>query len=135
MVKAAHLGKEIVVNVVNKIGVLADISKIVADHGINIEAVAGYAKDNEAEIMLVTDDNLRATDALRKANYKSIKEREVVIVELDNKAGALKQITGTLAAQSIDIKHIYGTTCPTNCPARIVISTSDNEKALVAFKR
>ncbi|MDD5596198.1 MAG: ACT domain-containing protein, partial [Candidatus Omnitrophica bacterium] len=65
MIKSANLAKEIVVTVVNKIGILADISKLVADHGINIEAVAGYAdKDNNAKIMLVTDDNLRVTDAL-----------------------------------------------------------------------
>jgi len=135
MLKSAHLGKEIVVAVVNKIGVLADISKIVADHGINIEAVAGYAKDNEAEIMLVTSDNLRTGDALRKANYKSIKEREVVIVELENKPGAIKQVTVTLASHGIDIRHIYGTTCAGGCPAKIVLLTSDNEKALVAFKK
>jgi len=135
MLKNAHLGKEIVVTVVNKIGVLADMAKIMAEHGLNIEAVAGYATDSEAKIMLVTNDNLRASDALRKAGYKSLKEHEVVIVELENKAGALKQVTGTLASQGIDIKHIYGTTCPGGCPARIVISASDNEKALVAFKK
>lgn len=135
MLKAARLGKEIVVSVVNKIGVLADISRILADHGLNIEAVQGYAVDSEAKILVITDDNLRAGDALRKAGYKSIKESEVVVVELENKAGALKQITATLAAQGIDIKYIYGTTCAGGCPAKIVLSTSDNEKALVAFKK
>ena len=135
MIKNARLAKEIVVTVVNKIGVLADMSKLVAEHGVNIESVAGYAANNEAKIMLVTDDNLRASDALKKAGYKSLKEEEVVIVELDNKAGALKQITSCLAAEGIDIKHVYGTTCPGGCPARIVLSTSDNEKALVAFKK
>jgi len=135
MLKSAHLGKEVVVVVVNKIGILADISKNMAEHGINIEAIAGYSMGAEAHIMLVTGDNLRASDALKKAGYSSLREREVVIVELENKAGALKNVTTTLAAQGIDIKHIYGTTCAGGCPAKIVIYTSDNEKALVAFKK
>ena len=135
MIKKAKLGKEIVVTVVNKIGVLADISRILADHGINIEAVAGYAIENTAMIRLVTEDNLRSMDALKKQGYKSIKEKEAVIIELDNKPGALKSITTKLAEQQIDVKQIYGTTCPEGCPAKIVLSSSNNEKALVAFRK
>jgi hypothetical protein len=135
MIKNAQLAKEVVVTVSNKIGILADISKLIADHGINIDAVAGYAAENEAKIMLVTQDNLRTVDALRKAAYKVIKEEEVVVVDLENKAGALKNLTAALAAQNIDIKHVYGTVCSAGCPAKIVLSTSDNEKALVAFKK
>lgn len=135
MLKKAELGKEIAVTVVNKIGILADMSKILADHGINITAVAGYSINNEATIMLVTDDNLRAVDALKKKKYTSIKENEIVIVELEDKPGALKNITAKLAAENIDIKYIYGTTCPGGCPARLVISTSDNEKAVVTFRK
>jgi hypothetical protein len=135
MIKTARLGKEIVLTVVNKIGILADMSKIISSHGINIEAVAGYATNNEAKIMMVTDDNLRAGDALKKAGYKSVKEEEVVIVELENKAGALKLVTSNLASEGIDIKHVYGTTCPGGCPTKIVLSTSENEKALLIFKK
>jgi len=134
MLKDVNLAKEIVVTVGNKIGVLADISKILADHGINIEAVAGYADNAEAKIMLVTDDNLRSVDALNKKNYKSIVEKEIIVIELENKAGALKNITSKLASEGIDIKYIYGTACSAGCPAKIILSTSDNEKALVAFK-
>jgi len=135
MIKKVQLGKEIVVTVVNKIGVLADMSRLLAEHGANIEAVAGYAVNNEAKIMLVTDDNLRAIEALKKSGYKSIVERETIILDLDNKPGALKLITEKLASESIDIKQIYGTTCQGGCPAKIVVATSDNEKALLALRK
>ncbi|MDD5431887.1 MAG: ACT domain-containing protein [Candidatus Omnitrophica bacterium] len=135
MVRSAKLSKEIVVTVVNKIGILADMSKLLADHGVNIEAVAGYAVNNEAKIMLITDDNLRSSDALKKAGYKSLVEREVLVVELENKPGALKQITAKLSGENIDIKQVYGTVCSGSCPAKIVLATSDNEKAIVAFKK
>ena len=135
MVKDARLGKEIDVMVANKIGILAEMSKILADSGINIEAVAGYATpDKNAKIMLVAEDTTRASDALKKAGYKSLKENEVVIVELENKAGALKEITAKLASANIDIKQVYGSACAAGCPAKIIVSTSDNKKALVALK-
>lgn len=136
MLKSVNLGQEITVTVVNKIGVLADMSKILAEHGINIEAVSGYAlENNTAKILLVTDDNLRACDCLKKSGYKSIKETEVIVIELENRAGALKNITSLLAAKEVDIKYIYGTACGSGCPSRIVLSTVDNQRALLALKK
>lgn len=135
MIKQAHLAKEIAVTVLNKIGVLADMSKIVADHGINIEAAAGYVVDNEATVMLMTDDNLRAKEALQKKGYKNIQEKEAVVVDLENRPGVLKEITALLAGKEIDIKYLYGTACASGCPSRIVLATSDNEKALVTFRK
>lgn len=134
MVKDANLGKELVVAVPNKVGILADISKLLADRGINIEGVAGYAVASEAKIMLVVEDTLRAKEALAKSGYKIIKENEVVVVSLENKTGALKDITARLAKENIDISHAYGTACSAGCPAKIVLATTNNEKALVLFK-
>ncbi len=134
MLKAVNLTKGIIVTVANKIGVLADMSKILADHGINIEAIKGYAENGKAKIMLISDDNLRSIDALKKSGYKSAVESEMIMLELENNPGALKNITAKLASEEIDIKFIYGTTCPGGCPAKIILSTSDDEKALVALK-
>lgn len=134
MIKDANLGKELVITTANKVGILANISKILADHGINIEGVAGYAANNEAKIMIVADDTLRAKEALEKAGYKKIKENDVVVVDLLNKPGALKAITAKIAADNIDIRYTYGTACPSGCPARLIVATTNNEKALVHFK-
>lgn len=134
MIKEANLGKELVITVPNKIGTLANISKILSDHGINIEGVAGYAMNNEAKIMLVLDDALRGKEAVVKGGFKNIRENEVLVVDLENKPGALKVLTAKLEQEKIDIKYIYGTTCPEGCPARIIISTTDNKKGLVALK-
>jgi hypothetical protein len=134
MIKDVNLGKEITVTAPNKIGILADISKILADHGINIEGVAGYVVNKDARITVVVDDTLRAKEAIQKAGYSTLKENEVVVLDLQNKPGALKGVTAKLKAENIDIKYAYGTACPAGCPARIILSTTDNEKAVVAFK-
>jgi hypothetical protein len=135
MIKSAKLAKEVTLRVVNKIGVLADISQIIADHGFNIDAIAGYASGNDAVLMVVTDDVVRTVEALRKEGYRTVKEQEVLVVELKNKQGALKALTAKLAKDDIDITLAYGTTCPEGCPARLILSTSNNEKALVLFKK
>jgi hypothetical protein len=134
MVKSVELGKELVVTEKNRVGILADMAKKLADGGINIEGVAGYAMKDEAKIMLVAEDSLRAKEILAKGGYKSVKENEVIVVELENRPGALKGVTSKLASAKIDIKYIYGTACPAGCPARIVLSTVDNEKTLVLLK-
>jgi len=134
MIKDARLDKELVVTVQNKIGTLANISKILADHGINIEGMAGYAMNGDAKIMLVVDDLLRAKDTLEKNGYKNIKESEVVVADLENKVGALKGLTAKLALAKIDIRYTYGTTCPAGCPARLIMATTANEKAVVEMK-
>lgn len=136
MVKAVNIGKEIVVTEKNKIGILADISKIVSDHGINIEGVAGYAgADGVAKIMIVTNDNLRAKEAIQKKGYNDVKESEIIVIELENKIGALKNITAKLVAEKIDIRYMYATTCPAGCPAKLIFSTTANEKAVVSLKK
>lgn len=135
MIRNANLGKELVLTAANKVGILADISKLLADHGINIEGVAGYVVSKEAKLMFVTNDNLRAGDAIKKKGYKDVKEHEVIIVDLENKAGALKVLTHKLLAEKIDINYVYGTVCAGGCPAKLVLSTSDNEKAIVLFTK
>lgn len=134
MVKAVNLGKEIVVTTENKVGLMAHVSRILADHGINIEGVAGYEADKTAKLMFVVDDTLRAKEAIQKAGYKDTRESEIVLVDLENKPGALKGVTAKLAQEKINIRYMYGTACPGGCPARIIFATSENEKAVVTLK-
>lgn len=134
MIKNAEMGKELVLTVPNKMGTMTTVSKVLADHGINVEGIAGYATGNEARIMIVADDVLRAGEALEKAGFKAVEAKEVVVVELENKPGALKSLSARISDAKIDIKYIYGSTCSGGCASTVIVSTSDNEKALVIFK-
>lgn len=135
MAKYVRMCREILVTASNKIGVLADISRVAEQLSINIEAVAGYATEgDEAKLMMVTFDNARLMQGLKSKGYILIKESEVLLVELENKVGALEDMCSKLAAENIDIKYIYGATCPAGCPAQIVLSTGDNKKAMAVLK-
>lgn len=131
MIKRVTLGKEIAVAVRNDVGVLSKITSFLVDHGINIEAVAGYATPvgEEAGLMFVTDNNLSAVKILVEHGYDDIGENEVLIVEVENRPGALKNISEILAQNGINITYIYATTCRGGCPTKLILATSDNNMA------
>jgi len=137
MLKKALLTKEISVTVINKIGVLDIMAGYLADRGINIEAIAGYEMpgSNQATIMLVVDNALRAIEAIKERDFGSIEEHDVILVELDNKPGALKTVTGLLALKGINVRYVYATTSLDKCPVRVILSTSDNQAALITLKK
>lgn len=134
MVRNVEISKEIVISVANKLGVLASVAKVIAEHAVNVEGVAGYEMGSDARIMLVTDDSLRAREALSKAGYSEVKENDVLVLELENKPGSLKSVTARIASEKIDIRYMYGTTCPGTCSPRLIIATTDNAKTYVLLR-
>jgi hypothetical protein len=136
MAKGAVLKKELIVSVVNKVGVLADISKIIAHEGINIIAINGYAvSKGTAIIRFISEDHASAQKILKRIGYGLVREGEVVVVHLENRPGSLREAAGRLAQAKIDIKFIYGTAAQADCPASIILATSNNKKARSVLSR
>lgn len=130
----AHQAKEIVVKVRNDIGVLHQMVRVIAEKGVNILAANGYCEADSAVIRLVTEDNLRAMDALKLHNYHPV-EKPVVQVEMLHKPGMLRVMTEKLAKEGIDINHLYASAGVRDTSSTLVIATSDNEKAIMALNR
>ncbi len=132
MIRSLALGKEISVVVVNEIGALSKMTSFLVNHGINVEAIAGYSNNigDQAGLMFVTNNNVEAIETLASNGYVDTKENEVIIVELENTPGALKNISERLAQNDVNITYIYCTTCMGGCPAKIILSTTDNMRAL-----
>jgi len=135
MIKSVLLGEEIGITTKNKVGLLADVAMTLASQGINIEAVLGYEVSDTAKLLLITNANIRILDELRKKKYSSVQETEVVIIDLENKPGALKVVTTELANQKIDIRYLYVTSCSCGGSSRMVVQTSDNEKTMASLER
>jgi hypothetical protein len=135
VIKNVRIGEEIVIVTDNRIGILADISRIMSESGINIEAAVGYEFDGKARLLLVTSANLIMIDALRQQGYGSVKETEVVEVDLENKPGAIKVVTTELANNGIDIHYIYVTSGPQGSASRMILETSDNEKTIALLQK
>lgn len=126
----ARIGKEVTVRMLNEIGVLAQLSKIVADKGINILAVTAWVEGENAVVRLITNDNLRVMDALREKNYNP-RETEVVLTEVAHKPGMLRHITETLGAKGIDLHHLYATAPDNQDRILVAFASANNDQAVV----
>ena len=134
MIRSVKAGREIVVTSKNKVGLLANVAKALADRGINIVAVSAQSAGGVALMNFVVDEHLRAMDLLRKKDFP-VHENSVVLVEVEDRPGVLKQITEKLAAKKIDLMNLYASTTATYGPCLLVLSSSDNQKAIVALKK
>ena len=126
----ARIGKEIVVKVRNEIGILAQITKLIAEKGINVLAVAGWVEGENGIIHLVTEDNLRVVDVLRQKNFNP-REAEVVLTEVAHKPGMLRHIAETLAKDGIDIHHLYASNATDVTHSLLVFACANNDRAVV----
>lgn len=126
----ARPAKEIVLRMPNAIGTLNDIAKTLAEKGINILAVSAWVEGPDVVIRLLTDDTARAADALR-ARKHSVREVDVIVMELPHKPGMLRRITDHLVADEIDIHHLYATSAAGQDRALVVFATANNDHAIV----
>lgn len=130
MISATHC-KEISVRVLNDIGILAQLTKIVADKGVNILAAAAWVEEgNKGVVRLVTDDNLRATDALRAHNYAP-EEINSVEVRMHHSPGMLSSICQKIGNGGINIHYLYTSAPVSEDSCLAILSTENNERALV----
>ncbi len=130
MVSVKHC-KEISVRVLNDIGILAQLTRIVADKGVNIRAAAAWVEDeNKGVVRLVTDDNLRAVDALRAHNYAP-EEISSVEVLMHHSPGMLGSICDRIGCGGINIHYLYASAPVSDETCLVVLGTDNNERALV----
>ncbi len=127
MFNARH-GKGMVVRTTNKVGALAEFSKVVAESDVRILAMSAWVEDTEAVIRLICDDTPRMMEVLRESGYAP-QDRDVVLVDATYQPGILRHLTETLASNNIDIFHLFASAIDKNeCLA--VLSSSDNERTI-----
>jgi hypothetical protein len=127
--------KEVSVGVYNDIGILAQLTRLVADKGVNIRAAAAWVEDgNKGVIRLVTDDNLRAVDVLRAHNYAP-EEIDSVEVTLKHSPGMLSSLCEKLSNGGLNIRYLYASAPVSEETCLVVFSTDDNTRALVLLNQ
>jgi hypothetical protein len=130
MITAKHC-KEVSVRVLNDIGILAQLTKIVAEKGVNIRATAAWVEDeNKGVIRLVTDDNLRAMDALRAHNYAP-EEVNSIEVLMHHSPGMISSICEKIGSGGLNMHYLYSSAPVSEEACLAVLSTDNNEHALV----
>lgn len=131
--RPATIGKELVVRTENRVGLLADIARLLSNQGINILATAVFVLGEEAELHLVVDAHHYALESLREAEFPT-EEREVVLVELPNRPGFLRRITEALTRHDLDIRYLYASTAVDTPHTLVVFSCTHNGKAVLLLR-
>ncbi len=88
----------------NEVGVVADISRALADNGINIETINAEAIGDNGAISLTTDDYDGALRALTSAGFKTVTD-DSLIVNLRDEPGALAKVAEKLKQGGVNIQR------------------------------
>jgi hypothetical protein len=125
----AQLQQEIVVRSENRAGVLASMTRILSEMGINILAVRLYATDTDTVVHVLTNSQTYAADALQGAGFE-VSERDVILLELPHHPGFLRRATEALARKEIIIHDLHISVPLEGKVGIVVLTTSNNAHAI-----
>lgn len=109
----------------NRPGALAALGEATAAAGVNIEAVCGVTgPERETAVHVLVEDAPAAREALAAAGLAVTSEREVLVVECQDRPGELARIGRALADGGVNVELVYLATA-----TRLVIGTADLDEA------
>jgi hypothetical protein len=123
--------KRIVIVANNEVGVIAGITKILADGGINLEGIDAEASGDQGTIVLSADDTDRALALLNQAGYRAVGD-DTIVLRLPDVPGSLAEVADNLKQAGVNIQnlHILGRSAGY---AMIAITADDRDRAEAAI--
>ena len=99
----------IIVMAGDAVGVIADITKALADEGINLESINAEVVGEQGTIILTTDDYGRTLYVLNRAGFKAVGD-DALVLRLPDEPGALAGVADGLKQAGVNIQsmHILG---------------------------
>lgn len=96
----------IVIMARNEVGVIADISRALADASINIETISAKALGDKGVITLTTDDDDASLRVLTDAGFKASAD-DSLMLSLRDEPGALAKIAERFKEAGINIQTLH----------------------------
>lgn len=103
-------------------GINAAIGEALGRAGINIEGTFGSGKHREIHVLV--EDAESARRAIEEAGFQVSDERDVLVLDIEDRPGAWGEIARRLADQGVNIDFDYLAT-----GNRVVVGVDDLEKA------
>ncbi len=102
-----RVSMDLVIEVDNEPGALARVATAISDAGVNISAATcvGPAKTAELHILVPHADAVKR--ALALSQLAVTREREVVVVEVDDRPGVLADLARGVAEAGVDLDLVY----------------------------
>ncbi len=120
---------QLVISERSKPGVLAQVASVLGSAGVNIKAFSAPEVTGTGNLRLLVADLEGARAALRGAKIR-FREEVALVLSLENKPGALKEVADLLNKAKINIKCGYCTPSREGKRAIVVLTVSNIQKAL-----
>ncbi len=118
---------------VNKPGVLAQVTRALAEAKINLVALTLVDSQEHGVVRMVIEDAAAARQVLTRLNLP-MTETEVLCVELSNRPGALADVATLLGENHININYAYCTSGAPGGKTTGVFKVADQAKAVHVLK-
>jgi hypothetical protein len=113
-------------------GELARLGEITGEAGVRIRGLAAFTGEGRGVVHVLLDDQAvaRCRAALERAGIGIADEREVLVVEIEDRPTALGELARQLADANVNVELAY----TTFGVVKIVIATDDLESARAALQ-
>ena len=118
---------------VNKPGVLAQVTKAIADAKLNMTAMTLVDSQEHGVLRVVTDDAAVTRQVLGRLNLP-MTETEVLCLELSNRPGALADVATLLGQSHVNINYAYCTGGAPGGRTTGIFKVADVKKAMHVLK-
>jgi hypothetical protein len=98
---------DLVIEVENTPGALADVAAAISDAGVNIAAATFVGSGARAELHILVKHAEAARHSLAISHLAISREREVVVVEVEDRPGVLADLTRRIARAGVNLDLVY----------------------------
>jgi hypothetical protein len=98
---------DLVIDIENSPGALADVAAAISDAGVNISAATCLGEGARAELHILVPHAGAARHSLAISHLAVTREREVVVVDVEDTPGVLADLTRKIAKAGINIDLVY----------------------------
>jgi hypothetical protein len=98
---------DLVIEVDNNPGALAQVAAAVSDAGVNLAAATFTGGNGRAELHILVPHAEAAKHALAISNLAVTRERPVVVVEVEDRPGVLADLAGKVAKAGVGLDLVY----------------------------
>jgi hypothetical protein len=98
---------DLVIDIENSPGALAEVAAAISDAGVNIAAATCVGPGDRAELHILVPRAEPVKHALAISHVGITREREVVVIDVEDRPGVLADLTRRIARAGIDLDLVY----------------------------
>jgi hypothetical protein len=98
---------DLVIDIENTPGSLAEVAAAISDAGVNLAAATCIGQGERAELHILVPHGEAVRHALAISHVAVTREREVVVVDVQDRPGVLADLTRKIAEAGVDLDLVY----------------------------